>query len=84
MYARTLRYHVNVSRQFRDSSRWFGESIRKPIANSSHPSEIGALPFDFIGGEGDVFRLKYNSWDPRFRDRTPQRLGSAMYATISS
>ena len=43
MHARTLRYHANVSRQFRDSSRRFGESIRKPIANSSHPSEIGAL-----------------------------------------
>ena len=42
MHARTLRYHANVSRQFRDSSRRFGESIRKPIANSSHPSEIGA------------------------------------------
>ena len=35
MHARTLRYHANVSRRF-------GESIRKPIANSSHPSEIGA------------------------------------------
>ena len=30
-------------RTFRDSLRRFGESIRKPIANSSHPSEIGAL-----------------------------------------
>ena len=29
-------------RTFRDSSRRFGISIRKPIANSSHPSEIGA------------------------------------------
>ena len=39
MHARTLEYHANVSRRF-------GESIRKPIANSSHPSEImeiGAL-----------------------------------------
>ena len=43
MHARTLRYHANVLRQFRDSSRRFGELIRKPIANSSHPSEIGAL-----------------------------------------
>ena len=43
MHARTLRYHANVSRQFRDSSQRFCESIRKPIANSSHPSEIGAL-----------------------------------------
>ena len=43
MHARTLRYHANVSRQFPDSSRRFGESIRKPIANSLHPSEIGAL-----------------------------------------
>ena len=43
MHARTLRYHANVSRQFHDSSRRFGESIRKPIANSSHPGEIGAL-----------------------------------------
>ena len=42
MHARTLRYHANVSGQFRDSSRRFGESISKPIANSSHPSEIGA------------------------------------------
>ena len=42
MHARTLRYHANVSRQFRDRSRRFGESIRKPIANLSHPSEIGA------------------------------------------
>ena len=38
MHARTLQYHANV----RDSSRRFGESIRKPIANSSHPSEIGS------------------------------------------
>ena len=43
MHARTLRYHANVSRRNRDSSQRFGESIRKPIANSSHPSEIGAL-----------------------------------------
>ena len=43
MHAKTLWYHANVSRQFRDSSRRFGESIRKPIANSYHPSEIGAL-----------------------------------------
>ena len=43
MQARTLRYHANVSRQFRDSSRRFGELICKPIVNSSHPSEIGAL-----------------------------------------
>ena len=35
MHARTLRYHANVSRRF-------GESIRKPIANLSHPSELGA------------------------------------------
>ena len=34
--------------RFRDSSRRFGESIRKPIANSSHPSEIGALHPTFI------------------------------------
>ena len=46
MHARTLRYHANVSRQFRDSSRRFGESIRKPIANSSHPSEIGAYDLE--------------------------------------
>ena len=39
MHARTLRYHANVSRQF-------DESIRKPIANSSHPSEIGALRYE--------------------------------------
>ena len=36
MHARTLQY-------LRDSSRRFGESIRKPIVNSSQPSEIGAL-----------------------------------------
>ena len=41
MHVRTLRYHANVLRQFRDSSRPFGESIRKPIADLSHPSEIG-------------------------------------------
>ena len=35
MHARTLRYHENVSRRF-------GKSIRKPIGNSLHPSEIGA------------------------------------------
>ena len=39
MHARTLR----TMRTFRDSSRRFGESIHKCIANSSHPSEIGAL-----------------------------------------
>ena len=39
MHARTLRYDANVSRRF-------GESIRKPIANSSHPSEIGAISSD--------------------------------------
>ena len=38
MHARTLRYHANVSRRF-------CKSIRKPITNSSHPSEIGALTF---------------------------------------
>ena len=43
MHARTLRYYANVSRQFHDSSRRFGESIRIPIANSSHPSEIGTI-----------------------------------------
>ena len=43
MHARTLQYHANVSGQFRDSSQRFGDSIRKPIANSSHHSEIGAL-----------------------------------------
>ena len=43
MHARTLRYHVNVSQQFCDSSRRFGDSIRKPIANPLHPSEIGAI-----------------------------------------
>ena len=37
MHARTLRYHANISRQFGT------ESIRKPIANSSHPSGIGAV-----------------------------------------
>ena len=36
MHAMTLRYHANVSRHF-------GASIRKLIANSSHPSEIGTL-----------------------------------------
>ena len=36
MHARTLRFHSNVRRRFR-------ESIRKTVANSSHPSEIGAL-----------------------------------------
>ena len=38
MHARSLRHHANV----RDSSRRFCESIRKPIANSSHPSKKGA------------------------------------------
>ena len=36
----------DTMRTFRDSSRRFCESIRKPIANSSHPSEIGALGTD--------------------------------------
>ena len=48
MHARTLRYHANVLRQFRDSSQRFGESMHKPIANSSHPSEIGALVHEII------------------------------------
>ena len=39
MHARTLRYHGNASRRF-------GKSIRKPIANSSHSSEIGASSTD--------------------------------------
>ena len=37
-----MRGLCDTMRTFRDSSRRFGESIRKPIANSSHPSEIGA------------------------------------------
>ena len=41
-----MRGLCDTMRTFRDSSRRFGESIRKPMANSSHPSEIGAL-----GGE---------------------------------
>ena len=32
----------DTMRTFRDTSRRFCESIRKPIANSSHPSEIGS------------------------------------------
>ena len=39
MHARTVRFHAT----FCNSSQRFGESIRKPIANSSHPSEIEAL-----------------------------------------
>ena len=38
-----MRGHCDTMRTFRDSSRRFCESIRKPIANSTHPSEIGAL-----------------------------------------
>ena len=38
-----MRGLCDTMRNFRDSSRRFGESIRKPISNSSHPSEIGAL-----------------------------------------
>ena len=33
---------------FRDSSRLFGESIRKSIAKSLHPSEIGALLENYL------------------------------------
>ena len=48
-----MRGLCDTMRTFRDSSRRFGESIRKPIANSSHPSEIGALarsegPLDLV------------------------------------
>ena len=39
-----MRGLCDTMQTFCDSSRWFCESIRKPIANSSHPSEIGALP----------------------------------------
>ena len=39
-----MRGHCDTMQTFRDSSQHFGESIRKPIGNSSHPSEIGALP----------------------------------------
>ena len=38
-----MRGLCDTMQTFRDGSRRFGESIRKPIANSSHPSEIGAL-----------------------------------------
>ena len=37
--ATSLRCHANVWRRFR-------ESIRKTVANSSHPSEIGAILID--------------------------------------
>ena len=43
-----MRGLCDTMRTFRDSSRRFGKSIRKPIANSSHPSEIGALVTDFF------------------------------------
>ena len=36
--SRCMRGLCDTMRTFRDSSRRFGESIRKPIANSSHPS----------------------------------------------
>ena len=38
-----MRGLCDTMRTFRDSLRWFGELIRKPIANLSHPSEIGTL-----------------------------------------
>ena len=40
--SRCMRGLCDTMRTFRNSSRRFCESIRKPIANSSHPSEIGA------------------------------------------
>ena len=40
--SRCMRGFCDTMRTFRDSSRRFSESIRKPITNSSHPSEIGA------------------------------------------
>ena len=39
-----MRGLCDTMRTFRDSSQRVSESIRKPIANLLHPSEIGALP----------------------------------------
>ena len=41
--SRCMRGLFDTMRTLRDSSRRFCESIRKPIANSSHPSEIGLI-----------------------------------------
>ena len=41
--SRCMRGLCDTMRTFRDSSRRFCESIRKPIANSSHPIVIGAI-----------------------------------------
>ena len=58
MHARTLRYHAIVTRQFVtvwqiDSQRvrdGFANRFAKSIANSSHPSEIGASFYlDYYG-----------------------------------
>ena len=38
-----MRGLCDTTRTFRDSSRRFGESIHKPIAKLSHPSEIAKL-----------------------------------------
>ena len=40
--SRSMQRLCDTMRTFRDSSRWFCESIFKPIANSSHPIEIRA------------------------------------------